>query len=279
MLDGKGDLSTVELAFFTPALLISLVVLSRHGFARQLGWIYICLLSVLRIIGAATTVYSETQNDHSRGILTTAAITSAIGTAPLLLALMGFLVRINEGMQQEHQGLSQLVFRPIHLAALAALVIAIIGGIDKSSADPSTASTGTTLTKAAAILFFLMYLALGTITLLTVRNTRWVLAEEETLLRACVVALPFLLIRIVYTIAVGFAPAGSAFDSRDVNVWAQALMQFLMDALVVCVYIIAGLVTPQARKPVFVQGGRDLEGGGDRGGDTAQEYGRVLQRG
>ena len=76
MLNAKGDLSAVELAFFAPAFCIALFVLFRHGFNKQLGWLYVCLLSILRIVGAAATLYSQTKNDYSDGILETAAITS-----------------------------------------------------------------------------------------------------------------------------------------------------------------------------------------------------------
>ena len=279
MLTPRGDLAAAEVAFFTPALLISAFILFRHGFAKKLGWLYLVLLSTLRLIGASTTLYMETQNDHSSGLLETAAITSAIGTAPLLLALMGFLERIHEGM--EHKGLSQTVFRPIHLASLAALVIAIIGGIDEAGSDQKT---GRALMKAACCLFLAIYLALTAITIWSLVNIRWVLATEKKLLQAGALALPFLLVRIIYSVASGFSGPSSPFYFRNVNVYVQAFMQFLMEAIVVCLYIFAGLMTPKMVKRTYMEG--SLEGGkdvesmemGSVDGAPAQESGRTAPR-
>jgi len=262
MLTSKGDLCAAELAFFCPALIISIFILFRHGFNKQLGWMYLAVLSLLRIIGASAILYSETQNDTSAGLLETAAITSAVGTAPLLLATMGFLQRINQGMSPK--GVPLLVFRPIHLASLAGLVLAIIGGTDMDSTNASTIQTGRHLLEAASIVFLFMYIALAAIALLNVRNSRFVLPEETWLMRAIIIALPFLLVRIAYTVAVGFSNPGSLFWFDDVNVFVSAFMQFLMEAIVVCIYISAGLVTPRAQKPLAGSNRRDVEEGGYR---------------
>ncbi|KAK0887957.1 hypothetical protein LTR02_016758 [Friedmanniomyces endolithicus] len=229
MLGPKGDLAAAELAFFAPALLIGIYIVFRHGFTRQMGWVYIVILAILRIVGAAATLDMETTNTASTALLETAAITSAVGTAPLLLALMGFLERINTGM--EHKGTPRLAFRLLHLVSLAALVVAIIGGIDRMDSSASTVSTGKTLSETAAMLFLGVYLALAGIALSTSR-----------------------------IIASAFANAGSVFYFGSVNVYAQAFMQFLPEAIVVVLFIVAGLMTPKMEKHQLYQGSRDVEG-------------------
>ncbi|KAK1808500.1 hypothetical protein LTR12_017143 [Friedmanniomyces endolithicus] len=258
MLGPKGDLAAAELAFFAPALLIGIYIVFRHGFTRQMGWVYIVILAILRIVGAAATLDMETTNTASTALLETAAITSAVGTAPLLLALMGFLERINTGM--EHKGTPRLAFRLLHLVSLAALVVAIIGGIDRMDSSASTVSTGKTLSETAAMLFLGVYLALAGIALFNVANVRWILANEKLLIRACVIAIPFLAVRIAYSIASAFANAGSVFYFGSVNVYAQAFMQFLPEAIVVVLFIVAGLMTPKMEKHQLYQGSRDVEG-------------------
>ncbi|KAK0825627.1 hypothetical protein LTR73_006781 [Friedmanniomyces endolithicus] len=246
MLGPKGDLAAAELAFFAPALLIGLYIVFRHGFTRQMGWVYIVILSILRIVGASATLNMAATNIASTALLETAAITSAVGTAPLLLALMGFLERINTGM--EHKGVSRLAFRLLHLVSLAALVVAIIGGIDRMDSNASQVSTGQKLSETASMLFLGVYLALAGIALFGVANVRWILAGEKVLMRACVLAIPVLAVRIAYSIASAFANAGSVFYFGSVN------------AIVLVLFIVAGLMTPKMEKHQLYQGSRDVEG-------------------
>lgn len=258
MLAPKGDLAAVEIAFFAPALLIGLYIVFRHGFNRQAGWVYIVVLSLLRIIGGAATLYMDVNNDFSTSLIETAVITSSIGTAPLLLALMGFLARINAGM--ERKSLPQLAFRPIQLAALAALIIAIIGGVNESSTSPTDQQTGKSLEEAASIVFALIWLVLALITIWNALNSRYVLSNEKMLLGASVIAVPFLLVRVAYTVSVAFSGPTSEFYYRNVNVYIEAFMQFTMEAIVVCLYIFAGLMTPKADKREIRAGNSDVEG-------------------
>ncbi|KAK5129409.1 hypothetical protein LTR08_003296 [Meristemomyces frigidus] len=248
MLDVHGDLSAVEIAFFSPALCIAVFVVFRHGFKKNLGWIYLVTLSILRIVGGACTLYMEDTGKVSDGLLETAAITSAIGTAPLLLVTMGALERIHEGM--EHKQASIMGFRILHLTSLAAFILAIIGGMGVSDSDPSKAKNGKTELEAAAVLFFCIYLGLVGYTIIAMRNTKWVLMSERKLLQACTFALPFLLVRVIYTVIVAFSDKGSIFYFEDVNIWVKAFMQFTMEAFVVSLFIFAGLMTPKVeRKP------------------------------
>ncbi|KAK5114183.1 hypothetical protein LTR62_002753 [Meristemomyces frigidus] len=242
MLAPKGCLAATEIAFFAPILCIGIFLLFRHGFGKKLGWLYIVLLSLLRLIGGSVTLYMNINNTFTSGLLETAAITSAIGTAPLLLALMGFLERINQNM--EHEGLSTNLFRPLHLASLAALILAIIGGTDEAEGE----SVGRILIKVAAIIFLVIYLALVAITVRTGTLSRHVLSTEHILLRACILVLPILLIRIIYTVCASFANQGSVFYYQDVNVYISAFMQFLMEALTVSMFVFAGMLTPKMEK-------------------------------
>ncbi|EMC95894.1 hypothetical protein BAUCODRAFT_24881 [Baudoinia panamericana UAMH 10762] len=254
MLAPTGDLAAVEIAFFSLAFTVSLFVVIRHGFRRELGWIYLLILSLLRLIGGSVTLYMQVNHDYNKSLITTATITSAVGTSPLLLATMGFLQRISEGM--EPHGVTKQLFRPLHIVSLGALIIAIIGGTDRSSSDPNTMQTGKDLAEAASILFLAILVGLGGIVAQNIMNLRFVLSSEKNLLRAAVVALPFLLVRVIYTVASSFSGPGSPFYYRDENVYLQAFMQFLMEAIIVTIFIAAGLLTPKAE---IKTGNYDLE--------------------
>jgi hypothetical protein len=121
-LNPQGDLAAAQVAFFGPALVISSFIVFRHGFSRRLGWLYLVLLSILRIIGGSVTLYSETQDDYSTSLVIAAAITSAIGTAPLLMALQGILSRVNEGLREQQRNINKYLFTLLSLFLVAALV-------------------------------------------------------------------------------------------------------------------------------------------------------------
>ena len=243
-LNGKGDLSAAEIAFFSPALIISIFVVVRHGFSRQAGWLYLCILSILRLIGSSCTLYAETQNDNSTSLQEAAAITSAVGTAPLLLALLGFLERVNQGMGQK--GFSKIIFRALRLVGVVALVLAIVGGTDESKTNLSSISTGHDLMEAASIIFMVIYLSLAALTIIHLTRKSHVVQGDQKLLYAGLAALPFLLVRVIFTIIVSFAKSPhSDFYFRNVNVWAESFMQFLMEVIVVILFAIAGLMTPK----------------------------------
>ncbi|KAI6794500.1 hypothetical protein KC361_g5561 [Hortaea werneckii] len=281
MLAPKACLAAAEVAFFSPALVASAFILYKHGLSRQLGWFYLVLLSILRLIGSSCTLYVGTQRDYSSSLIQTATITSAIGTAPLLLALMGFLVRVNEGL--EHKGLGPNVFRPIHLISLAALIVSIVGATHVFDSSPSSQRTGKGLLEAAGILFLVIYLSLCYITIRSAIHLRWILASEKSLIKACTLALPFLCVRIVFTVCVSFGSGTTGpFSFGDVNVWVAAFMQFFNEAVAISIFVFAGFVTPKWER-MWIQEGVSSKGERDAGNEVelgevqtpAQEYGRV----
>lgn len=245
-LDPKGGLAAAEIAFFGPSLIISAFIVFRHGFSRRLGWFYLVMLSLLRLIGASTLLYAETQDDYSTAVLETIYITSAVGTAPLLLALLGFLQRVHDGMKAHGSNINAQIFRGISLLAVVSLVLAIIGGVYSTETNPGKVSTGHSLMKAASVLFLAIYLILAGIAIFSFLRKSYALMGERKLVDAAVAALPFLLVRVVYTVIVSFSTSPSSiFYFRSVNVYVSAFMQFLMEAFTVVIFIVAGLLTPK----------------------------------
>lgn len=94
MLDGNGDLAIAELVFWVPATVISLLVSYRHGFKRQLGWILVTVIGVIRIAGSACTIAEEQETTVNTSLITAAAILSSIGLSFLISILVGLLTRV-----------------------------------------------------------------------------------------------------------------------------------------------------------------------------------------
>lgn len=248
-IDSRGGLAVAEIAFFSPAFILAVGVCIKQGtFTRNAGWLYLVILSILRLIGASVTLYMETQNDYSVSLIETAAITSSIGTAPLLLVLMGLLEQLHTQLRQTGHGYSQNIFRPIHLIALVALVLGIVGGTYRTETNnPDNVKTGESCSEAGALLFLAVYLGLAIITLLTaVTRMSFIASTEKFLIIAGVCVLPFVLVRIIYTVAVSFAKPGSTFYYGTPNVYVEAFMMFAMEAIAVIFYTWAGLLTPKA---------------------------------
>ena len=260
VLSPHGILAAVELAFYAPAFLLSVYICIKQGsFSRNAGWFFMVLISVLRIIGASTILYMVTQHDNSAGLQETAAVTSAVGTAPLLLALLGFLQRINESL--ENRSLPKIIFRPISIFSLIALILAIVGGVETAQGNASDYNTGRILLKVTSILFLAVWICLAAISILLFTKKSSIPSSESKLMLAGILVLPFLLVRVIYTIAVSFSSSGSIFAYPTPSVVVQATMMFAMEACALCLYIWAGLLTPKqersvAEKDVERQGAR-----------------------
>jgi hypothetical protein len=93
MVSTNESIAIGEICVYIPVFILTLIVVFRHGFNRQAGWIYLAIFSVIRIAGAGFTI-SQTQNLTNKTDVEWAAILDAIGLSPLLLATMGLLKRV-----------------------------------------------------------------------------------------------------------------------------------------------------------------------------------------
>ena len=249
MLNDRGHLAIAVIIFYVFGLPVSTYVAIRHGFGRHLGWFYLVSLPVVRLIGNILTVVAEEESHPSTGLLTTAAILSAIGLVPLLLALLGLLNRANQNMSVSH--VPQQAWRIIHLINLVGLILSIVGGIESTpSNSASEIHTSITLRKAGAVLLAVTFLLLALAALATVARIRHVWSGDRKLVYAAVACLPFLAIRDLYSLLVSFDGDSSTFARNGPNVWVEAFMQICMEFIVFIIFTTAGLLTPRADKSV-----------------------------
>ena len=89
----REHIAIAELVVYIPLALITAFIVLRHGFHRQLGWIYLCLFSGIRIAGAVLEILSHNNPDNTSD-LEWAVILQSVGLSPLLLASMGLLKRV-----------------------------------------------------------------------------------------------------------------------------------------------------------------------------------------
>ena len=239
-LTNREDLDIVQLVYYGIATPLIAYLLFQHGFARQIGWLYLAVLALLRIIGAATGIASV--KTPSEGLIETTLICTSVGISPLLLSLLGILGRLSQGMKG--QGVSQRLERLIHIPILVGLIMAIIAGTKEFSADASTRHDGYTMLKVAVLLYLVGLLALAVVAFQTFRRKQFILDGEMRLLTVSLLSLPFLLVRIIYSIISAFSQGSNTFSIiSDTNraVVIQAIMSVLMEFSVVALFIAAGV--------------------------------------
>jgi hypothetical protein len=93
-LQDQGKLAIAELIFYIPAAAIALFTCFKHGFGRSLGFFYLILLGVIRIVGSSITLYVESASHPSETLITTGVVLASVGLSPLLNALVAFIKRV-----------------------------------------------------------------------------------------------------------------------------------------------------------------------------------------
>jgi preprotein translocase subunit SecG len=233
-------LDIIVIIYYVPAFVLSILVLLKHGRSRQAGWIALTLLSIFRLVGSSAGIAAE--YDPSTGALTTSLILSNMGTISLLAALTGIIKRVNTTMTE--RALPERPLRLTQLPATVALALAIAGGVNSFSSDPSERSEGRTLTRVAIILLLVIYLAAVLLCAYCFVYKRFVLEGERRLLYVSTLSLPFVLVRLVLAFCSAFRstdPNFSLISTTNTAVIIRALMGILMEFIVVALFIWAGL--------------------------------------
>ncbi|KAL4960164.1 uncharacterized protein BDV14DRAFT_204998 [Aspergillus stella-maris] len=318
--------SIAELIVYVPTALVTFFVLFRHGAAKQLGWIFLSIFSVVRIIGAILQLISNANPDNTK-LLEWAIILTSVGLSPLLLASLAFLKRIcdetttrvpnmRNGRAVETvksvKGPLGLIIRIftsratatsrrsitiqlLHIPALIALGLAIAGGTNSASSDPSKQSTGKNETRGACVLFAVMYASLVALWSITTRDVKKMDTVQKRIYFAVFAALPFMGARVVYSLMSSFG-SDRRFSMIYGDVGVRLGMATIEEFVVVFMYTVLGVVTPKAavlenkddassqESGVYAQGATEYNGGSGyrpvehHGGFESREMGYVHQQ-
>ena len=93
MFSEREGISIAELVVYLPLIFVAIYVCIRHGFTRQIGWVYLVIFCGLRIAGAVFGI-EYAKHPTSRTDATWSAILGAIGLSPLILMTIGLLERV-----------------------------------------------------------------------------------------------------------------------------------------------------------------------------------------
>ncbi|KZM25087.1 hypothetical protein ST47_g3778 [Ascochyta rabiei] len=265
-----------ELVVYIPIFLLTLWVVLRHGAHKQLGWIYVLIFSIIRVAGAVMEILS-TKNADDTTDKEWAVILQSVGLSPLLLSTLGILKRVfdeisehspSAGRNMALQGLGSSrgligkiagiytkrataasrrsrAVQLLHIPALIALVLAIMGGTDQASSDVSKHASGQTETHAAVIVFILIYMAACVLWAISARDFS-IMSSSQTRIYLCVLlALPLLAVRILYSVISAFSHR-KQFSTIDGDETIRLVMATIEEFLVVFMYTILGVITPRS---------------------------------
>lgn len=93
MVNTSETIAYAEIVAYVPLCVLTVYVSFRHGFHKQLGWVFLALFCAVRTAAAAIEILSV-HNPTSGGDAEWAGILGSVGLSPLLLAAAGLLKRV-----------------------------------------------------------------------------------------------------------------------------------------------------------------------------------------
>jgi hypothetical protein len=245
-----NKISIAQIAFFSISLVAAIILATRHGWGRASGWLFLVLVSFIRILGGALQL-ATISDPTNIGLAIGASTLQGIGLTALILVMLGFLSRVLESIRLTHE----TFFTPRHvrlvqLLVMVALILSIVGGSKLGSVVTQAIKEGKQSydipveTKAGV---GLMIAAFALLTLGTIRTSMQInYAEpgEKRLILANALALPFVLVRLVYSALVTFDNSNADFRSFNGSVhYADYLlgMAVVMEMVAVAIFEIIGL--------------------------------------
>jgi hypothetical protein len=266
MVSTKEAIGIFELVVFIPLTHIALYVSWRHGWWRQMGWVFLFLFCGIRAATGGLFIASG-MHPNDKGEAVWAAILGSIGLNPLLLSSMELLMRVYDLSSSPHKhnkntptngifcrtqntdpkSIRIWLLRGLHIPCILALVLVIIGGVNLADSDPSKEARGKTFSKAGVIIFVCAFIILVVIAVIMIPSTRNAPSFEKRILYAVLAAFPFLAVRLVYTIIASFSSL-PRFSIRTADPILQLVMVTLEELVVVLLYLLVGWMAPRETK-------------------------------
>ncbi|TVY35609.1 hypothetical protein LSUB1_G005103 [Lachnellula subtilissima] len=267
--DIRKGIAYVDLAVYIPLIITVIFVLIRHGFQKQLGWIYLLIFTIVRTAGAVMELL-HLHNTANSTYLEWSLILSSVGLSPLLLASLGLLKRVIDctsthvssgepnvivsALSERLRIIKRFsgkatatsrrsrVIQLLQLPTTIALILCIVGGMDavSSSSTPKDIQTGLKDTKWGMGIFIVIYLLLCLLTVVSLFEIRKTVSGERRVLLAVLIALPLIGSRLLWSVLCTFK-GGKIFNIEDGSAVVQIAMADVEELLVVFMYVVAGL--------------------------------------
>jgi hypothetical protein len=245
-IDYCSGVSIGELCVYSPALLVSIYLTARPGFGRNSGWFYLILFCLARIIGPGMQLLTLHGTPHA-SLYEGYAILNNVAISPLELVILGTLSRLLDSIHKSYNTFLRVwMLYCIHAIVILGLILSIVGGVDAGNSFEQGNASGEhifhpgSLNKAGSILLIISYVAIIVATALMSIFKSHIEPSEKRLFIADVLALPFLLMRLVYT---GFSTFSynAKFNILDGNTTTFLCMALIEEFIIVVIFEVAGL--------------------------------------
>ncbi|KAH8810730.1 hypothetical protein F5884DRAFT_875465 [Xylogone sp. PMI_703] len=226
-LDASGWLWLVELVFFLIAIFPLTYCVFKHGWKGLLGWAYLEIFCILRIVSAAINISAENGGKVSTAV---AAITR-VGISPLLLAALGILHESGSSIQKEvNPVLRGWTFLILHLITMGVLALVVNGN-----------SASMEKVKFAMLVFLSIWLVTLGLALLSFSYPRSNYGET-LLIRSVLFALPSVGIRVLYSV-LGAFNTSNTFNSSTGPIAVRVLLGVIEELSTVAIFAVAGILS------------------------------------
>jgi hypothetical protein len=261
MWHGHDTIAVLELIFYIPTTFLAIYICFKHGFKRSSGWLYTLILCLIRIIGSVCQFISN--KNPSTSLLQTIFILDSVGLSPLLLATLGILNRYVDFINAKTAPTFTVRhFRIVQIILTVGLILSIVGGTSITLAADGSYTLPTT-SKIGVILYIVGYVAILFILLVSIPR-RYVVAGKERYVPIFIsVALPFIAVRLLYSIFAVFLHDhmfSIATGSVPINIGMSVVEEFV----VVGLYVLLGLCLDQACTEPTVGARGESAGDGQR---------------
>ncbi|KAK9432398.1 hypothetical protein V1505DRAFT_306766 [Lipomyces doorenjongii] len=240
-LSPHGYIAIAEIVVYSIALVISVFNCLHHGFKRKEGWAYLSIFGIFRIVASALVIVVEESSDPSTGIIVAEMTVSNIALTPLLLATLGFLTTSAGLMFNDAiPAILTNLLRIVRLALTTAVVLGVVGAVELS--NYSTYNTGHTLSRVSILLITAVFVILTFLSLYFLRFGS-LHGEHNMLTVGITIALPFLCVRIIYSLLYAFSSSSANKFSTLTGDWKIYLgMDVVMEFVVLGVLTATGLL-------------------------------------
>ncbi|EFE29277.1 uncharacterized protein ARB_03848 [Trichophyton benhamiae CBS 112371] len=211
--DYRHGVAIFSLIVYLPCFFIAVYIALRHGFAKSAGWYFLVVLSLVRVIGSCLEL--ATIANPSEGLIKGAAA-------------------LNRG----RKGIPPIVFRVVGLLVLLGLILSIVG--INSQEDGAMSYKPNAKSKAAICVTLGVWVITVGLAFIINGNKHNLPAGEKRLLLAVAISLPFILIRLLYSLISAFSHS-RRFSAVSGNVTIYLVMAVLEEMVVVITCLGVGI--------------------------------------
>ena len=248
-LPNRNGLAIAEIVIYAPLVVLSFALCIRHSFRIFVGWIFLFIFCAIRIVGPALQL-ARINNPNNIAFYTAPIELFAVGQVVLLYTTIGLLARVANAINQvRHISIKALYIHLLRIPLIAGIILVIIGGIVSASTWISTGKYPVDrLTKIGTIIIVAAFAVIVLVALGFTRRRAEVERPDVVLFNAILLSMPFLLIRLVYSLLIAFVD-NAVFNPLNSNAAAQGFLAVLVEAIVVILYTVAGFRIPRLPKP------------------------------